>query len=325
MAVTSAPRVMDSNRPAARFMRCGADDEHTGDVRCVLFAGRDDELIVSGCSHGQVKLWNARRMRCLWTGFTGKGDPFFPDSCVKVGYCVTANILVAAFQGGDIMVWWGFDLQDDGTGSLMVIGPIQVLRVALPNQSTSIGLVESLYVDPDSSLSKVKLLVHHAGERHFLRLFVDLYSGLVTLTRLCDGPIGPLTIVKPCFVSRHYVSASTPTPMNSRTSLSINHLTDIIVSHGSASVLAGDTLGRVCLWNWGTEGLLINLNDPEDHSTAGGVMTVKSSRRWEAHDDGAVCAIEVSSLVIITGRFVVFNLASSVIHVDIFGIVLVAH
>jgi WD40 repeat protein len=323
VAVTSAPRVMDSNRPAARFTRCHVDDGHAGDVRCVLFTGREDELIVSGCSHGQVKLWDARHMRCLWTGLGQRDDSLLFDPCVKVGYSVGANTLVASLQGGDIVLWWGFQLQDDGIGGQMMIGAVQALRVAQPGHLTSLGVnpAESLYVDPSSSPSKVKVLVHHANERHFLRLVADLPSRVVTLTQFCGGPIGPLTNIKPCFVVQHNKHGSTTvpsTPVNASTpSLSINNEGNINVPRESSSVLAGDTLGRVCLWNWNAEenAVVAIPEQPEDPRKINGVMAqVSSSRRWEAHDDGAVCAIELNSVVIITGRLVLLSSSGLMIY-----------
>ncbi|KAF8467525.1 WD40-repeat-containing domain protein [Gautieria morchelliformis] len=307
VAVTSAARVMDSNRPAARFKRCHVDDGHAGDVRCVIFTGREDELIVSGCSHGQVKLWDARHMRCLWTGLGQREDSLLFDPCVKVAYSVGANTLVASLQGGDIMLWWGFQLPDDGIGSQTMIGAVQALRVAQPAHSTSSGVnpAESLYVDPGSSPSKIKVLVHYAHESHFLRLVVDLPTRMVTFTQFCGGPLGPLTNVRPCFVVQHDDHGSTPvpTPVDPGTSsLSINNAGNMDVPRESSFVLAGDTLGRMCLWNWNAEGHVAIPEQPEDPPKITGAMAqVSSSRRWEAHDDGAVCAIELDNVVIITG------------------------
>ena len=316
IAMTSAPRVMDSNRPPARFTRCQVDDGHAGDVRCVSFTGREDGLIVSGCSHGQVKLWDARRVRCLWTAFGKREGAILPDPCVKVEYCAKAKALVASLQGGDIVLWWGFQLQDDGIGGqLAIVGTVRALRIAHPAQSTITGgqPVESLFVDCDSSPSKVKILVHRPDEQYFLRLVVDLPSGFVTTTRFCDGPIGALTSVRPCFVAQHRGSGLTSaaiTPVNTSTSsLPLNHAADLIVSRETSYVLAGDTLGRVCVWNWDVDGSVVAKHDSP---TLDRVETqINASRRWEAHDDGAVCAIETNSVVIVTGRFVFVCIGSS--------------
>jgi WD40 repeat protein len=315
IAVTSAPRVMDSNRPPARFMRCRVDDGHAGDVLCVLFAGREDELVVTGCSHGQVKLWDARRMRCLWTGFGTREGAILSDPCVKVEYCARAKALVAYLQSRDLVVWWGFQLRADGVGGQMaIIGSVHALRIAHPVQSTIADgkPVESLFVDYDSSPSKVRILVRHADEQYFLRFAIDIPSGLVATTRFCDGPIGPLTSLKPCFPTQHRnsgLSTAAITPVNTGTaSLPLNNAADLTASRETSFVLAGDTLGRVCVWNWDADGSVVEnqLLDPSTPMTVD--AQVNSSRKWEAHDDGAVCAIEMNSLVIVTGRFVLFSL-----------------
>ena len=302
---------MDSNRPAARFTRCRVVDGHRGDVRCVQFTGREDELVVSGCSRGQIKLWDAKRMGCLWTGFGQNQDDLLPDSCVKLAYGIGAAALVASLQGGDIMVWWGFQLQDDGMGSQTLMGTVNSLRITNPVQSISkdVKSVESLFVDPDSSPATIKIFVHYADEQYFLRLAVDLSSGLVTPTRFCDGPIGLLTSVRPYFAGPRHGSCPHPAPFTvvnpNASTVSINNAMVQNVSREPSFVLVGDTLGRVCLWNWDAEGSVIPTNEDHDFSTTEGVkVQVKSSRRWEAHDDGAVCAVEVNDVVIITGRFV---------------------
>ncbi|KAF8588122.1 hypothetical protein K439DRAFT_1406853 [Ramaria rubella] len=301
VASTSAPRVMDSNRSAARFTRSRMEDEHAGDVRCVLFAGRDDELVVSGCAQGQVKLWDARRMRCLWTGTNRKEDAVFPDPCVKAEYCVLANTFVATYERGDILLWWAFQLQGDGLGGQMLVGSPRSLRI--PSISVDGASIDALHVDPNSSPTSVKVLVHHSNQSHVVRLVIDPLSGVVVSTRFCDGPLGPLTSFKPCFMARG--SSSSPMPLTPVVtdvpSPSISPAANPTTSKEFSFIMAGDSLGRVSVWHWDTEGSSTTNNAVGSVPSSHAETQLQASRKWEAHDDGSVCAIEMNNTVIVTG------------------------
>lgn len=255
VAATAAPRVTDAHRAAARYARCAAGDAHPGPVRCVRFAGADAGRVVSGCARGAVKLWDAQRMRCLWTGAAD-------GACAALAHGARAGVLVAALEGGAVVVWRGFRFGDADVAPACV----HALRIAAAADGPALG---ALFVDPASAPARVRILLHHAGARGFLRLAVDGAAGRVTRTAFGDGPLGALTSVTPCFAARDGRAAA-------------------------SFVLAGDALGTVCVWDWDAEGA------PEEDGRA----RVRASRRWEAHDDGAVCAVEASGVVVVTGRCV---------------------
>ncbi|KIJ41026.1 hypothetical protein M422DRAFT_255876 [Sphaerobolus stellatus SS14] len=297
VANTFAPRLMESTKSAARFTRCRFEDEHRGAVQCIQFAGRDDDLIISGCDHGQVKFWDTKRMRCLWTGSGMKEDTLLPDACVKLQFIPGSNVVVAALRNGDIMIWWGFQFNADGTSGQTLQGDIQNARI--PQSIESKNDLDTMFVDPNSTSSKVILLLHHDTEVTFTRLVIELPSGDVTSTIFCEGPVGPLTAFKPCFVSQPIPSTPVSVPATpivpGATSLSITMASDIVLFKPSSFILAGDTLGRVCVWPWDVEGT----SEISPNGTL--VPRVKSIRRWEAHDDGAVCVIETNGIIIVTG------------------------
>ncbi|KAF8524331.1 WD40-repeat-containing domain protein [Hysterangium stoloniferum] len=265
VAATSASRVMDSNRPAARFVRGRIEDEHPAEVRCAVFAGRDDDMVLSGCARGLVKLWDAKRMRCLWTGYGKREEVLVSDPCYKVLYGSAANVIVATMQSGDVVFWWGFQ-PHEGEGTVDVES-IRSVRVNYPEA------FEIFFIDPNFSNSKASILLHSTNGTFFLRITLDTITGNTTTIRFCDGPLGPITSIKPCF-------ALQPTVV---------------------FVLAGDALGRVCIWAWDAEGKFSMKKDAAQSNIEESLPEVKSSMRWEAHDDGAICAIECNDLVIVTG------------------------
>jgi len=302
VATTYASRMMESNRSAARFARCRVEDEHRGIVNCIQFAGREQEVILSGCSHGQVKLWDTKRMRCLWTGEGKKEDTILPDACAKLQFVQGANAVVVASQSGDILVWWGFQFQDDGSGSQSLLGAIRSLRVIKPVDTPH--PLDTLFVDPNLTTSQVSLLLHYDSDATFTRLAIDLSSGQTTSTVFCEGPVGPLISFKPCFRTKPVDSPAASAPLTpiipGSTSLSISFAANIALFSPSSFILAGDSLGRVCVWAWDVK----DVPEPSvDASTQKTLSKIKSIQRWEAHDDGGVCAIETNDFVIVTGRY----------------------
>lgn len=301
MATTSASKIMESNRSAAKFVRSLVEDEHHTDIRCIQFAGRNDEFILSGCSQGLVKLWETKRMRCVWSGSTAKEDTVLSDACVKLQYSNSSNVLALALQSGDLVLWWDFQFQEDGTGSRAVSTAPSSIRV--PQPVVSEGSLGALEIDPNSSPAKVVLLLHYEGDVHFFRLTVDLTTGDISWTVFSDGPVGRLTSFKPSFVTRPGVQsplACAPiTPVVTTSPfLSIGLATELVLLRPSSFILAGDSLGQVCVWSWDAEGALRS-----DKGTTS-PLKVGSMYKWEAHDDGAVSAIESNDVVIVTGRCV---------------------
>ena len=145
VACTTAPKVMshDKNARSAKFSRCRIQDAHQGSVTSIAFGeetigekmGYDALTFVSGCTKGLVKLWESKRMTCLWgdsVSFASKVSSV-PSldlhglAILRVAYDAAGGRIVAALRCGDVIVWFGPDLRvDAGASRLTTVSPFTV-------------------------------------------------------------------------------------------------------------------------------------------------------------------------------------------------------
>ncbi|KZP27980.1 hypothetical protein FIBSPDRAFT_780494 [Athelia psychrophila] len=269
VAVMTAARAMDNGRAAAKLTRCKLEDQHDGVVQDVAWCGIN--AFITGASDGKVKLWDSRRVSCIWTS-TRQDGTLIADPCVKVtGSC--SKGIVGVMQSGNISVWTGLQgmLSDDGPQvPLPVISEINIplaQAIGNPRFPSTAAKVTALHIDPASSSSHLILLAAYAEHFPFHKLHVDLQTKNVSTTPFGEESHGHLTVVKPCFGDKT----------------------------GEASfIIAGDQLGGVSIYNW-------NAPRPSLGDVARDIPAVPALRNFEGHEDGAVTQIAWNSVTLVTG------------------------
>ncbi|CAE6439087.1 unnamed protein product [Rhizoctonia solani] len=309
VAVTVALRAMDAGCNA-RMLKCSLGDAHQMAVEdiCVDNSTNGNECIVSSSADGTVKLWNLPtthrgQLNCIWTGQYTDGDGLASEvaalvkvSCVKVAIDFASDIVVAGYADGTILVWFGVVPESPDLSS--------VKCVRIPPPSVTPLPLKNLRINAQSQTS-VSLLAHHAADAYFYRLNIERESGLVRRLRFGGGPLGPLSVITAEFAKKdkgdirtghsssipsNFASTSstpatstdipsTPTPISPthevnaplQITLELPRNDLISAQHSHSFIVAGDTLGRVCVWDW------------EAEETMGRTVTSKSAN---ASDDG---------------------------------------
>src|SRR5258708_1002800 len=129
VACTTAPKVMshDKNARSAKFSRCRIQDAHQGSITSIAFGGEgilgnkstyDALTFATACTRGIVKLWESKRMACLWTGFVSQvsgANSLNPQDLrvLRVAYDAPGGHVVAALRCGDVIVCSGRDVWID--------------------------------------------------------------------------------------------------------------------------------------------------------------------------------------------------------------------
>ncbi|KAJ7293825.1 hypothetical protein C8J57DRAFT_1270108 [Mycena rebaudengoi] len=189
VAFTCANKAMDaSSRSAAKFTRCTVGDEHQGMVTDVLWDGGNNA--VTGGGDGRVKLWDAKKARCLWTS-EDRGT----DECIMVAGSLGKGLVAGAMRSGDICVWIGFTAD-------MVESPasINVLTIPSPIHGDDTNpTVSGLFID--DCRSSPTLLVTFLDHAFFYRFELDVSTSTVETTKFGDPALGPITSLKPFFTN----------------------------------------------------------------------------------------------------------------------------
>lgn len=313
VACTTGPKIMELGK-SVKFTRCRPAESHEGLVTKIVWGDGSGTSFVSSCARGSIKLWEACRMRCVWTG-TAIVDDAFPllrSSIQELAYDAASGTVIAATEGGYIFVWSGIDVSSitvadqPPNDEMAQLAPRYFLRIA--------PLVEDL-VKPSflmlqsagSSPIQLHFAVFYTHETYFHKVSVDLKEPipLFYAVQFCDGPLGAISSSKANLLPILSSTASSPTSSCTLPNITPSSTTiDIpLLSRNTprlpirlrSYVLAGDTCGRMCVWDWDW--------DPDDlASTHAKYPKVPSSQRWQAHDDGAVTAIEVDGAILATGR-----------------------
>jgi WD40 repeat protein len=297
VALTTSPRVMELGKHS-KLVRCSIADSHIGIVQHVLFgesAGGSGSTFISAGVDGRIKLWEAdpRRLRCAWTGVAN--STVVPEVCTKVAYSAACGLVVAGMQSGELVIWTGLrvPMAPSPLADAPPVLPTYTLRIPPPDLDIPLESLlnpnrgpRTLLIEPTNSADSAIILVHYEGDDHFYKINVIFTEHTsFTLTRFCDGPLGPIVVIKPDFATSMRKSSSYPASQTNVSPLPMAKREE------SSYILSGDVLGRVCIWPWDIEG-----RDAAD------MREVPSSTKFEAHDDGQVTAIEVGMTVLITGR-----------------------
>jgi len=170
VAVTTANKVADLSRiSVARFSRSQISEQHNGTVVDAVW-GEDGDVFLTAGVDGKVKLWDAAKMRCLWTSPVRQDFPFPTPHHSHLNFNSQKGIAVAAFPDGDVFIWCGlspFYAGDDVPQDKEVIIP----HISLPPLSTG---VSHLVLDTTEGTS---LLVHRLDSAYFRRHNVNFLTG----------------------------------------------------------------------------------------------------------------------------------------------------
>ncbi|KAH9921650.1 uncharacterized protein B0H18DRAFT_1020662 [Fomitopsis serialis] len=263
VAVTTAVRAMDGNRPsAAKHARCTVEECHEAAV-CALAWGTEvgqegPSAFVTGDTHGQVKLWDAKKMKCLWT--STKKEGLDRDVCAKIAVDVARGVVVAAMESNKTVVWSGFGPVLTGEREVLDHGPTELTIPPFPAFSAAQTPGASRHPHLERH-GKLGLLVAYKGDPYLYRIDVDLDTSDIERGALGDGSAGSVTVVKPVLATQE----------------------------GESSFLfVGDQLGCISIFNW---------NAPLFSSRT----SIPPLRKIDAHEDGPVTALAWNTIVLASG------------------------
>ena len=180
VAVTTANKVTDPSRTsAAKFSRSLISEQHNGTVVDAVWGAGGDVFLTAGID-GRVKLWDAAKVRCLWTSLVRQDVPFPTSYPSRLDFDSRNGIVVAAFSGGDILIWWGL-LAFYSADATPQVSEIVIPPESLPPPSTDIS---HLVLDTTDGTS---LLVHHLDSTHFHRYNINLVTGEIETIKFGGG------------------------------------------------------------------------------------------------------------------------------------------
>ncbi|KAH7339685.1 hypothetical protein B0J17DRAFT_656304 [Rhizoctonia solani] len=341
VAVTIALRAMDAGCNA-RMIKCSVGDAHrtiVEDVR-VDNSVNGNECIVSGSTDGSVKLWNLPttqrgQLNCIWTGQYTDGAGLASEvaalvnvPCAKVAIDLVSEVVAAGYADGTVLVWFGI------TPGSSDLSNTKCVRIPPPSV---IPLPPTTLRIHGHSQTSVSVLIHHAADAHFYRLQVERDLGLVRRLRFGGGPLGPLSVITAEFVKqdkediRSGPSSTIPSTLMSASSTPIHDSTpstpvadsplrainaplqitldlpkhELISAQRSRSfVSAGDTLGRVCVWDWDAEEVIGQPATPKsagDRSSVGPIPEVQAAIVWDAMDGDGISALVWGDVTVAVG------------------------
>ena len=255
--------------------RCNLQDSHGSAVQHISFCGKTNTFVTGGMDGG-IKLWSVTNVSVLWEWVDPK--QLVPDPCLQVAWHSEGETIMAAFRGGRVVVWTG-GLHSSGSTQEIIIESLE--RPSSPGEDDKVSLLL------DVSRTEIKLLVHLTESHQMHRIGIP-FSSIPRYERTClEGPLGAITNVR---LNPGPKTSGSPSPprspvVESGLLVPAPLLEDPVKALGC--VVAGDSLGYLNFWNWDADG---------------GDGRLASVHRFEAHRDGAVCAIEISNSLLVTGR-----------------------
>ncbi|KAH7100141.1 WD40 repeat-like protein [Auriculariales sp. MPI-PUGE-AT-0066] len=241
VALTRMPHVMDMGAP--RTISCGLADAHAAPISYLEFSA-GGHVLASASSDGSLRLWDTRRMRCLWSHTPVDGA----EACTKIVLNLPAGILIGALQTGTIVVWSGFEI--DAVGDTYSVENVRSRSIVAPPPPESVAIQSVAYVALDASDQTLAVLYN--GHRSFFK--VDAES-----TASPEDSHGLITCMRASFASQLKTTLAEPGPKH---------------------VITGNKAGWLLVWDW---------------------QSLTCTKAWQAHDDGAVTALELSENLFASG------------------------
>lgn len=282
VAVTAANKAMEMSRPtAARWTRCQVDDAHEGAIEHAVWINdvphNGGGFFATGGIDGIVKVWDAKRVTCLWTSPL-PSDQLIKDPCVKIA-ANAHGVVAAVLNSGKLRIWTGL-------GKLLAedpqqLSPSDVREIQLP-ALPSPGVpspypnaaerhISHFYMHLESPTT-VSLLTAYHGEPIFYRLSVDLNTGASECTAFGDVSMAGISSLRPVFAEK---------------------------AGESSFIVTGDLFGFVRIYPW--DGRPIPVAASETLRIGAPTSSVVAVHQFEAHGEGSVTAIAWTPTVILTG------------------------
>jgi WD40 repeat protein len=270
VALMSANKAMDLGRATAKLTRCKIDDEHAQAVQDTIWC--TNNVFVTGALDGKVKLWDAKRVKCIWTSDIKEGS-LIADPCVKVAATITEGVVVGVMKSGVIVVWTGLGTLLSEDSALPVQPIVPEIRISSPNgipepsspERNTAHDIMAIYLD-HSTPCELVILAAYLNNTHFYRLRVDLQLRSAVTTLFGEESSGSITAIKALFSDQE---------------------------GESSFVIAGDQFGCIGIYDWGAS--------PPSESSNDRPPFVRPLRKFEAHEDGAVTAIAWNSITLVSG------------------------
>jgi WD40 repeat protein len=265
VAVMTAPRTMDAGRrTSAELVRCNVNEQHEGAVLDVAWDDGSGAIVFTAGADGRVKVWDAKRVRCVWTS-EAKLKGLVPDPCMKVVVSISTGYVVGVLKSGEIVLWTGFDWQ-----ALESVSASSICEVLIPCPNLSLDDRNISYEDISHSVSSLHadshafyptILVGYQNDPYFYRLRIAQNNNVDTAS-FGDAQFGPISTLAPFF------------------------------SANSGFVLTGDCMGCISVYDWRTPAQSITYASSHIHPV----------RKFEANEDGAgVTALAWNGVTLITG------------------------
>ncbi|KAJ3761718.1 hypothetical protein EV360DRAFT_67650 [Lentinula raphanica] len=266
VAVMTALKTMDSRtRSAARLIRCRVNEEHEAEVTHVEW---DDtgSLAVSAARDGRIKVWDAKKVRCLWTS-----QSFSPAICVSLSLRSSSHgyTVFSTTDSGEILFWSQIALanRDDPVPLLPVLESPKV-RIPSPirNDEGAAYMPSSLHVNSNFTSSGAHAFVTYRSRAEFWGIVLEHTSSAYRISKYySDETSGAVTVLYPC-----------PGKANE-----------------ASFVIAGHQMGWITVYPH---------VDPLYPSNANTFPLVSHTSKFEAHPDGsAVTALAWNSVILVTG------------------------
>lgn len=214
--IASAAKVMDSGRSSSKIVRCRVADQHRGLVTKVAW---DKDVVVSASSDGEVRIWEPKRMRCLWV--LKDVENVATDRCSLLLPLLDQDIVIVVKDSGHIVVWTGID--DLSETDIKTWRP--TLRLKPPHGVThQPPSPMHAFFDPKSSKHQVSLCLHYEKDLYFYRIDISPLAKTFDTIKFGDGPLGPIQTLRMLHASSD--------------------------EGGEDVIFAGDNFGRLSIFKW---------------------------------------------------------------------------
>jgi len=332
VALTIAPKAIELGK-IAKFVRCRPAEAHESMVSALTFGethGASGSTFVSASIGGTIKLWESRRMKCLWTESIQDASPATATPAAgintvlgvkRLSYCAISGIVVALGSNGDIFVWAGFDTQQviessqsSDAGAFQPISPQYYGRLASPEDGNGREPL-SIVIQPLRTGSRdVHIAVFYTHTSHFWKVVASPSPSNPSAleffrTKFVAGPVGELTSNLLSFSQDPPHETTLQAPPSPQLGVLSQNMSGFLPpqprrtppgSRHRSFVLAGDSLGQLVLWDW--ENDTEKLADPTIATGRKGKAERQFCRQLLAHEDGALSAIAMDGPILATGR-----------------------
>ncbi|KAK2464110.1 hypothetical protein APHAL10511_003861 [Amanita phalloides] len=241
-----------------------ANKEHQGSVSDSVW-NVDGMTALTGGFDGQVKLWLADPLECIWTSEV-RLERALPDACLRVALTMSSQRghIVAAFKSGQISFWTGFETE---RASSISSAQVSQIRIPCPIQEFksdvspgNLPTVACLHIDT-SAEEATTILIAYKDHPYLYRIRIGNENDSAETTAFGDPSFGPVSTLSPYFAT---------------------------ASGEGSFVIAGDGLGYVSIYDW--------------RSIRVSQGSVRPIWRFEAHEDGgAVTSIAWNGAILMTG------------------------